>query len=449
MARVSTISAMEDLQSETGASPPGERAALPIPEVEEIWAQTRGDARVGIAVLDGPVDRSHPSLRGALLRQLEGLVAPGCDNGPACRHGTHVASLIFGQHDGLVKGIAPGCRGILVPIFESAGAHSFGPCSQLDLARALTQAALAGAQIINISGGQFSAGGMAHPLLADVVRDCARRGILIVAAAGNQDRGGLHVPAALDSVLAVGAASARGGPLPFGDGEGHGETRSILAPGEHILGARPGSGTEWASGSSSAAALVSGVAALLLSLQAKRGQRPDPRLIRDVILASARTCDPQATPGCRQGAGRLNVRGAVSMLNRGRCTMTEPSEGPANGLSDNHPLTAAAAEPLPAQARLPGVGERTPAQAPEGARAPAAVLPERPRSVSEARPTEAPAAPCGCKGAPAVPQHVYALGEIGYDFPHEARLDSIVQKMAAQGGYRPPSAAWRTTPAGC
>ncbi len=121
--------------------------------------------------------------------------------------------MIFGHHDGPLPGLAPLCRGVLVPIFQSVGEQSIQLCSQLDLARAISQAVQQGAHVVNISGGQFSPSGTAHPLLADVVRDCARRSVLIVAAAGNDGCACLHVPAALDSVLAVGAMDAQGKPL--------------------------------------------------------------------------------------------------------------------------------------------------------------------------------------------------------------------------------------------
>src|SRR5262249_36508861 len=152
---------------------------------------------------------------------------------------------------------------------------SFRPCSQLDLARALTEAALAGARVINVSGGQPSPAGAAHPLLADLVRDCARRGVLIVAAAGNEGCECLHVPAALDAVLAGGAVAGGGGPLGFSNWGGPYRAQGVLAPGERVVGARPGGGLEAASGTSPATALVSGVAALLLSLHLRRGGRPD------------------------------------------------------------------------------------------------------------------------------------------------------------------------------
>jgi subtilisin family serine protease len=186
-----------------------------LPGIRELWQETLGDPDICVAILDGPVDLAHTSLQGANLRQLETLVPGDVDRGPACRHGTHVASVIFGRHDGPVPGIAPSCRGVIVPVFESVGAYTFRACSQVDLARALGQAVQHGARVINVSGGQFSPSGTAHPILADAVCDCARRGVLIVAATGNEGCACLHVPAALDSVLAVGAMTAEGEPLEF------------------------------------------------------------------------------------------------------------------------------------------------------------------------------------------------------------------------------------------
>src|SRR5262245_9259892 len=218
-------------------------AVAAIPGIRELWAQTLGDPAICLALLDGPVDFSHPSLAGANLPRLQTLVCAEADEGPACRHGTHVASVIFGRHDGPVPGLSPRCRGLILPLFESADAHSFRPCSQLDLARAITQAVEHGAHLINVSAGQFSPSGTACPLLADVVRDCARRGVLIVAAVGNQGCECLHVPAALPAVLAVGAMNARWEPLGFSNWGGPYQDQGILAPGEGILGAQAGGGT--------------------------------------------------------------------------------------------------------------------------------------------------------------------------------------------------------------
>jgi subtilisin family serine protease len=95
-----------------------------------------GDPRVRIAVIDGPVDLSHPCFCGARLSQLQTLVAPDAGRGAAVRHGTHVASVIFGQLGSEVEGVAPGCHGLLIPVFAADARGDLLPCSQLDLARA-------------------------------------------------------------------------------------------------------------------------------------------------------------------------------------------------------------------------------------------------------------------------------------------------------------------------
>jgi hypothetical protein len=66
-----------------------------------------GDDRICIAVLDGPIDRSHPCFLGAKLTQLETVAGTGAPGGEASAHGTHVASVIFGQPGSEVAGIAP------------------------------------------------------------------------------------------------------------------------------------------------------------------------------------------------------------------------------------------------------------------------------------------------------------------------------------------------------
>ena len=89
-----------------------------IPGMRELWELTLGDPLVVIAVLDGAVDLSHPCFEGANLTYLPTAVPVVAESGPASQHGTRVASLIFGQHDSPIKGVAPRCRGIIVPIFR-------------------------------------------------------------------------------------------------------------------------------------------------------------------------------------------------------------------------------------------------------------------------------------------------------------------------------------------
>ena len=105
--------------------------------------ETLGDARICIAVLDGPVDRSHPCFAEARLTALPTLVSESPGDGRMAAHGTHIASMLFGRPGSAIRGIAPACRGVLVPIYSDARG---GAASQLDLARAINLAVEAGAR---------------------------------------------------------------------------------------------------------------------------------------------------------------------------------------------------------------------------------------------------------------------------------------------------------------
>jgi PatG C-terminal/Subtilase family/PatG Domain len=417
-----------------------------IPGLADLWAETRGDPAICVAVLDGPVDLAHPSLRGAQLAQIESMVPAVARRDAAGEHGTHVASMIFGQHESPVTGIAPRCRGVSIPIFASNDANTFEPCSQIDLTRAIGLAVQHGANIINISGGELSPTGIAYPHLAKVVRECARSGVLIISAAGNQGCDCLHVPAALESVLAVGGMDERGVPLWFSNWGSAYRARGILAPALGLLGAIPGGALALRSGTSYAAPIVTGVAALLLGLHRKLAAMPGKtalqsrpgtgqetrftrapsavevtgsNLVREALLGTAIDCSSQPVPDCRRLlAGRLNVRGATSFVIRSTLTMDQAASTEASSIS-------------PEQLN-PGLSQAPVAETVQSvSRIPATAFPPQPTGSPRAE--EAPAAEtktCGCKGKTAAKQFVYALGHLGYDLITEARCDSLVQRIA-------------------
>src|SRR5689334_5648964 len=91
-----------------------------IPGLENLFDETEGGSdEIRIAVIDGSVDLSQPCFAGAKLTTLDLLGLSKTSTGGAAEHGTHVASVIFGQHGTPVSGIAPGCRGLVVPIYAS------------------------------------------------------------------------------------------------------------------------------------------------------------------------------------------------------------------------------------------------------------------------------------------------------------------------------------------
>jgi cyanobactin maturation PatA/PatG family protease len=326
-----------------------------------------------------------------------------------------------------------------------------GSLSQLDLARAINQAVEQGAHVINISGGQLAQTAEADPMLANAVRFCNDNGVLIVAAAGNNGCPCLHIPAALPSVLAVGAMNAQGLPFDFSNWGDTYQTQGILAPGENILGAAPGGGTALKSGTSFATPIVSGIVALLLSLQLQRGEPPNPHAVRDAILKSALPCNPETAEDCRRFLrGNLNISGAHALIAQGEkmseqkldAAILQPSE--ADNIT-HEPIgeiaTVKAAAIYPSTI---GVQESDATTSPSIA----TTLEHSGNTMSTTSNHVAAASVtpshvvasgnCGCNGgaiaSSVMPSNaskslVYALGELGYDFGTEARRDSFKQLM--------------------
>ncbi len=407
--------------------------------LKELWKETLGDPSICVAILDGPVDHSHSSLAGANFKQLETLVSVSTSRGSALTHGTHVASVIFGQHNGEIKGIAPRCRGLSIPVFNDRINGLIAPCSQLDLARAITQAVQEGAHIINISGGELSLSGTAHPILADAVQNCADNNVLIVAAAGNDGCDCPHIPSALPAVLAVGAMNAEGQPLDFSNWGDQYLTQGVLAPGESILGANPGSGITTNSGTSYATPLVSGVAALLLSLQLMRGHQPNPHAIREAILSSAIGCGEQTMADCRRFlAGRLNTQGAITQIINGGISMSNSTEVQEKNISqvvENADLIAhSVQQTIPANV-MAAASDNKDDKVPKAISTSSALNlgsflgRENPSNQESVKTGITPAECETCASGRRPPQLVFALGQLGFDFGTEARRDSIMQHM--------------------
>jgi len=419
--------------------------------IKELWNQTLGDPQVCIAILDGSVDLSHASLANANISKLKTLTPTKTNKGPALAHGTHVTSVIFGQHNGVIKGISPNCRGLVIPIFNNGMNDTIAPCSQLDLARAINLAVQEGADIINISGGELSPSGTAHPILADAVQNCADNNVLIIAAVGNDGCDCLHIPSALPTVLAVGAMNTKGQPLGFSNWGEQYQTQGILALGEDIPGASPGSGITTNSGTSYATPIVSGVVALLLSLQRKRGQLSNPHLIREYILNSADGCNEQTTLECRRLiGGRLNIQRAMTQINKGGVSMIDSTEVQQKNTSQviDSTVLPAASEQVPLANIKAAISLSNDDKA------------SNPISVSSTLNLESPpkqeipinheqhdagsikAAVCEtCASASenAPLQLVFALGQLGFDFETEARRDSIMQHMDAPANPNDPN----------
>jgi cyanobactin maturation PatA/PatG family protease len=422
-----------------------------------------GERSVKIGIIDGLPDVTHPALQSASIKILDVMVPEGCWTPDP--HGTAICSIIFGNSD-TARGIVPGCSGLILPIFFGSHAE-LRPrlASQLDLARAIILALEHGVSIINVSAGQRALTPAADAHLSQALQYCAERRVLVVAAAGNDGCACLHLPAAIDSVLAVGAIDGCGQPLETSNwGEPY-RQNGILAPGQGLTVATLAGGVGMANGTSYATALVSGVSALLLSVSRRHGYRVDAVDIQRILIESAAPCTLSGDGACdRFLAGTLDAAAALASLHllgsaRQSATLMPLGAGVSPSSAANDPQhTFTRRERTMTEATIPEDAAASDTRGiPLGAADDQTQAEERSKSgitQSDVVPTLSPtrastiiksqpsnllsqqSCSCGC-GQPA--QIVYVLGALWYDFVTEARRDAFVQKMGPSASADNPA----------
>ena len=285
-------------------------------------------AGVGVALLDsGAVDLGGLGRPGALVhgpdfssegsnRDLAGLDTFG--------HGTHLAGLISGD-DPLngFQGVAPGARVVSVKVAGADGVTSLAQVlAGMSWVREHRADEGLNIRVLNLSLGTSDEADYKTDLLAWAAEQLWKDGIAVVASAGNEgaDAQALDMPAADPYVIAVGATDTASTPDPADDRVADFSSRGalrgpdVVAPGtgvvsvrvpgstldEEFPGARVGDGFFRGSGTSQAAAVVSGLAARLLA------QRPE--LTNDQLkaLLKAGAVD-LADPASADGSGRVDV----------------------------------------------------------------------------------------------------------------------------------------------
>ncbi|RED38867.1 subtilase family protein [Rhodopseudomonas thermotolerans] len=255
---------------------------------ELLFAFGGGDRDIAVAVLDGPVDRTHDCFIGAPLTPLHTVVTQRSDeDAPSTAQGTHLASLIFGQPCRSVEGIAPLCRGVIAPIFRDSRLM----CAQADLAYAMNRALDYDAQIILIGAGSFEQPWYPGPSLASAIARCNARNTLIVASADRQGCSTLLRRCGTLNLLPVAALDGAGQPLGGHDGDLN--DIGIAAPGSSVSGATLEGRVVRRSHPNVAAALVTGAAALLLGVQRNAGLAPNPAAVAEALRMTA---TPQTSP---------------------------------------------------------------------------------------------------------------------------------------------------------
>jgi subtilisin family serine protease len=200
---------------------------------------------VKVAILDSGI-QAHSQFDEVYIVPID--LAGGGVAGRGAAHGTSVASIITGS-----EGIAPAAELLVVRVLDDEGMGN-----SYDVAQGIVQAVDLGVQIINMSLGVYQD----SPLLRQAVKYADDRGVIMVAAAGNDGYNHIPYPAAYSQVLAVTAVDANGQHAFFPN---QSEEIDFAAPGVGVITAKEDKGTTLFSGTSAAAPFVSGTLASLMS----------------------------------------------------------------------------------------------------------------------------------------------------------------------------------------
>lgn len=214
-----------------------------------------------IAMLDTAVDPRHPSLAGVTVHQ-RAFVGDAAFIAP---HGSAVASLLFGRESGRSE--------LFVADVFGGGDSRSGAASVV--IRGLEWLAASGAPVINIS-----LAGASNPVVEAIIGRLGARGVVVVAAVGNDGPAAPPAyPAALQSVVAVTAVDDQGQIYRYAV---RGDHVDFAARGVRVTAAAPGGGYVQVTGTSFAAPIVAG----RIALDITRTRHAGPAVVRDLQQAA-------------------------------------------------------------------------------------------------------------------------------------------------------------------
>jgi Subtilase family len=275
-----------------GQGDPGQYALSKL-RLREAHALAKGE-KVLIAVIDSGVDLAHPELAGMVVDSFDALDS----DEKAHAHGTAVAGAIVAH--ARLMGAAPEAR-ILAARAFSAKART-PEATTYSINQSIDWALARGARVINMS---FT--GPRDPSIEQRMAQARKQGLILIAAAGNAGpKSSPLYPAAYPNVIAVTATDADDGLFQSANRGSH---IAVAAPGVDLLLPAPEAGYQVTTGTSFAAAEVSGIVALLLERKPDLGHDG----VRKALTATARDLGPKGIDP-QFGAGLVDAYRAILSL---------------------------------------------------------------------------------------------------------------------------------------
>ncbi len=214
-----------------GAKTPWGIMAVKAPQA---WAKSNQGQGARVLVLDTGIDQNHPSLK-ANFEQGKDFTgeSDGSDFSDKVGHGSHCSGTIAGVLDNNgFTGVAPQAKLLMGRVCSENG------CSNAAIAAGINWGITQKVDVISMSLG----GAWSTPGERDAIAKAAKAGLTVVAASGNDGTGKVSYPAALPTVIAVGAVDST---LKKTDFSQWGPELAVVAPGAAVVSTVPqGTGRE-------------------------------------------------------------------------------------------------------------------------------------------------------------------------------------------------------------
>jgi thermitase len=264
-------------------------------EAAQAWEITTGSPSINIAILDTGVDLDHPDLADKLISNINFSNSGTTDD--VYGHGTHVAGIAAAITDNGVGVAGLGYNSTImnVKVLSDMGAGLYSW-----IASGIIWAADNGAEIINMSLG----GPSESSTLEEAINYAWNKGVVVVAAAGNNGDTTPMYPAYYTNCIAVAATNSNDGRASWSN---YGDWVDVAAPGVSIYSTLKNNNYGYMSGTSMASPHVAGLAALVFT--AVSDVNGNGKLNDEVRSRIEATCDDIGINGI--GYGRINAAEAV------------------------------------------------------------------------------------------------------------------------------------------
>lgn len=265
----------------------------------QAWAASNKGQGARVLILDTGIDEAHPSLKGNFEKGQDFTgESKGSDYSDKVGHGTHVAGTIAGVMDNTgFTGVAPSAKILAGRVCSDQG------CSNVAIAQGINWGIQQKVDVISMSLG----GAWSTPAERTAVAAADKAGITVVAASGNSGTNKVSYPAALSTVIAVGAVDSN---LQKADFSQWGPELAVMAPGVAVASTVPqGTGRE------SSVEIAIGTKSGRVASSTFQGAR-------EILIPETNQLVPVGL-GKAEEFAKVNVKGKFALIGRGEIKFAE------------------------------------------------------------------------------------------------------------------------------